>query len=364
MTREIILATQQGKKAVDYEKHFEELVKVGGHINQAVHQYYPRQGLQYIDVPPIVGITGACENVFTLFEVGNRLGLLLFVTQTGQLALEQALQRFNGVYTVIHSGRDEEVEDERHLRQFRLIEEEFDCRLAGMERKNYDEETMYEALLKHIEGATKAMVGAVLKEEEGTLAGFYHRDIRALEEALLRPYQRIAYEEAITLLNQNGHPELKFGDDLKADHEQEIVFLLAGRERPRPVFVMRYPKEIKFFNMKVAAEDERVVLSADLIFPFAGEGVGSAVREHRGEELRARLLGSTMFRLHVARGGSYHDFKWYIDDIILAEKTYPHAGYGIGSERLIQYTLGLSDIRSSSILHLIAQETGDWQRQK
>ncbi len=362
MERKIILETRKGRKKVNFGEHFENLVRISGQVNQAVHQYYPHHGLQYADVPEIVGVTGACENIDTLFKVGNRQGLLLFFTQTGQLALEQALQRFSGVYTVIHSGRDEAIEDERHLRQFRLIEEEFDCRLAGMKRENYDEEKMYEALLDHIEGATKAIIGKILKEERKTLAGFYGRDIKALETALANPYRRISYEEAVVLLNQNRRSKLKFGDDLKADHEQKIVSLLAGKRSALPVFVMRYPKEIKFFNMKVSARDERVVLSADLIFPFAGEAVGSAVREHRGRALKERLFSSTMFRLHKGRGGSYEDFKWYVDDIIAAKKTRPHAGYGIGSERLVQYALGLTDIRLSSLLYLTAQETGDWRR--
>lgn len=71
---------------------------------------------------------------------------------------------------------------------------------------------------------------------------------------------------------------------------------------------MKYPKEIKFFNMKVSERDSRVVLSADLILPVAGEAVGSAVREHDGKKLKERLLTSTMFHLHKERGGRYEDF--------------------------------------------------------
>jgi aspartyl/asparaginyl-tRNA synthetase len=72
-------------------------------------------GLTYVDVPEIVGITGAFENVDTPFKVGNRLNLPLFITQKGQLSLEQSLQSFYGVWTVIHSGCDEEEEDGKHL---------------------------------------------------------------------------------------------------------------------------------------------------------------------------------------------------------------------------------------------------------
>src|SRR6185369_15706232 len=105
-----------------------------------------------------------CENIDTLFRVGNRLDLPLFLSQTGQLALEQALQFFPGVYTTIHSGRDEEEEDVRHLREFGLTEEEFDCTMAGMSDAQYDDEKMFDALLSHIELAVKSMIRSVVDE--------------------------------------------------------------------------------------------------------------------------------------------------------------------------------------------------------
>src|SRR3989338_7726624 len=94
------------------EKHFQNLAKIASSIFYGASSHYKSLGLTYTDVPTIVGITGACENVDTLFKVGNRLNLPLFFTQTGQLALEQALQTSHGAYTIIHSGRDEEIEDE------------------------------------------------------------------------------------------------------------------------------------------------------------------------------------------------------------------------------------------------------------
>ena len=120
---------------MESDKYLENLIKINASLTAGALSHFASSGLQYVDVPQIVGITGACENVDTLFKVGNRLDLPLFFTQTGQLALEQALTFSKGVYTIIHSGRDEEEEDERHLRQFRLTEEEFDCRMAGIEKE-------------------------------------------------------------------------------------------------------------------------------------------------------------------------------------------------------------------------------------
>lgn len=113
--------------------------------------------------------------------------------------------------------------------------------------------------------------------------------------------------------------------------------------------------------MKVYTKDPRVVLSADLIFPYAGEGTGSAVREHDFDKLNQRLLTSTMFKLHTQRGGRYDDFLWYLN-IIKEKKTFPHAGYGIGNERVLQYILGLKDIRQVSTFFLLNTQTRDWEK--
>lgn len=332
-------------------------------------EHYKTAGMQYVDVPAIVGITGACENVDTLFRVGNHQDLSLFFTQTGQLALEQALQHTHGVYTIIHSGRDEEVEDERHLKQFRLTEEEFDCTFSSMTRANYDENKMYEELLQHIELATKAMAFGVVEENKKILKTEFGRDVALLREIIQKPYLRISYEDAVNLLRQHDFPELKFGDDLNSLHEAKIVEMVNKNtkgygkkvESFSPVLIMKYPKEIKFFNMKVSELDPRVVLSCDCVFPKSGEAVGSAVREHDGVKLIVRLLTSTMYKLHEARGGTYEEFKWYTEGMIVPQKTLPHAGYGIGNERIVQFILGKDDIRECSIFSLMNSQTGDWK---
>ncbi len=348
--------------------HLSALTEIASSLFYGTIDHYKKLGLTYADVPEIVGITGACENVDTLFKVGNRLDLPLFFTQTGQLALEQTLQHAHGAYTIIHSGRDEEVEDERHLRQFRLTEEEFDCSFGKMTRDTYDEEKMYETLLTHIELATKAMIRSVLLANKTALSSYFKRDVDALKDILVRPYPRILYEDAVTLLQANGYPGLQFGDDLGAEQEAKVVEVVNKTTKGygksigecSPVLIMRYPKEIKFFNMKVSEKDPRVVLSADCIFPYSGESVGSAVREHDGVKLLVRLLTSTMYKLHEQRGGKYEDFKWYTEGMIIAKKTLPHAGYGIGNERIIQFLLGARDIRTCSTFSMLEHQTGDW----
>lgn len=366
----ITIRTPSGMKDVRVMDHLHALTLIEAASQQGVVRYYESISLQYVNVPELVGITGACENIDTLFKVRSRTGVPLFMTQTGQLSLEQALQvHRQGVYTVIHSGRDEEEEDARHLRQFCLIEEEFGSTLAGMSRENYDEEAMFEALLVHIEAATKSMIRVALNEQADVLKNVYGRDVDELREVAAHPYLRITYEDALGLLNQHGYPELLWGSDLKAEHEQAVVTILNQQDRVSqttvtradlPVFIMRYPKEIKFFNMKVSSRDPRIVLSADLILPIAGEATGAAVREHDGSKLRQRLLSSKMFELHEARGGSIADFEWYLR-IIDNEETDPHAGYGIGNERVIQFILGQPDIRTCSVIRIMGEQTGEWQ---
>jgi len=337
------------------------LIHISNSVFNSSRDHYNSLGLTHVAVPKIVGITGACENVDTLFKIGNRLGIALFFTQTGQLSLEQALQHFPGVYTIIQSGRDEEIEDERHTRLFSLTEEEFDWSLIDESLENYDEEKMYEALLEHIEDAVKTIAGKTLQENAEIFERDYGRDVSGLLSSLKKPFWRISYDDSIGLLRENGFPDLEWGDDLKANHEAAVIKILNnGEESARPVFIMRYPEEIKFFNMKVWSKDDRLALSADLIFPVAGEGVGAAVREDDGEKLNNRLLSSTMFRLHKERGGEHEDFRWYLD-LVYSKKTKPHAGYGLGNERLIQYLSGQKDIRLCSVFRLMAEETGDWK---
>jgi len=340
------------------------LIPIAAAFRRAANKHYDNAGLQFVDVPEMVGITGACENVDTLFRIGNRNGLPLFFSQTGQLTLEQALQFVPGVYTTMISGRDEECEDDRHLRQFMLTEEEFTWPMVtGNTTTPYDEEKMYEALLQHIESAAKAMIRGVLTDCGEHIANNWNRDVNAMKDSMNLPFHRISYDDAVTLVQQNGMPEVGWGDDLTSGHEAKVVEVLNAGQFPRPVLIMKYPKDIKFFNMKVSEADPRVVLSADCVFPFSGEGTGSAVREHDGNKLEQRLLGSTMYRLHTERGGTLADFGWYLD-MVKSGRTQPHAGYGIGNERVIQYILGQKDIRNCSVLSQLSAKTGDWELAK
>ena len=335
----ITINTLNGKKVVDYFQHVQFIMNMHGTMQQAAMNYYPTTGLKYVVVPYIVGITGACENVSTLFTIGNKKSVPAFFNQTGQLGLECFQMFSDGVFTIIHSGRDEGEEDIRHLFEFNLTEEEFGYSLVE-NNGTFNPSLMFEHLLQRIESAVKHLANAVIKNNLQDLEN-YGQNTAALEEILRFPFLRISYDEAITLLQRNGYPNLQWGDDLKAEHEQSVIVAAneLERHRPhglitlgdRPVFITRYPKDIKFFNMMLDDNDPRVVWSADLILPIAGESVGSAVREPNAKRLEKRLLESNMFRIHQENGGTFDDFTWYIKDVVGSGKIQPHAGYGLGN---------------------------------
>jgi asparaginyl-tRNA synthetase len=332
------------------------------HLREAavhgVRDAYRAAGLREVTVPVLVGITGACENVSTLYRIAADAPLHL--TQTGQLALEHALEVVKGVYCVTPSFRTDHI-DHRHLNEFTLIEEEICCDnpLIGMSVTNYDPARMFEALLDRITDAMASIFRAVLTEAAEPLAAL-GGDLDALADVAAGEFYRVSYTEALDLIRSAGGPDLVWGSDLMPTSERVLLRAVEtefGRG-PRPTFVTHYPQHIKFFNMKEDDENPAVVQSADLLLPGVGEAVGSAVREHRYLKLRSRLTGSTMFA-HITEQGlaTLADFEPYLR-IIEEGRTSPHAGYGIGLERVLQYLLRSNDIRTCSVPYDLSDRMG------
>ena len=323
------------------------------HIREAsvdgARSYFQQYGLTEVAVPVLVGITGACENVSTLFRIAGDVPVHL--TQTGQLALEHALCVTSGVFCQTSSFRTDKI-DTRHLSEFTLFEEEICCDhpAIGMPVEDYDSQYMFEALLGRITGAIKAIVANVIDKAQGdveTLGG----DLAYLGEVLTRDFLRISYTDAIEILNKLGTQEIAWGADLGPAEEHQLLTLIARESDggPRPTFITHYPVNIKFFNMKVDDNNLDVVQSADLLLPGVGESVGSAVREYRHDVIVDRLTNSVMFK-HITEQklASLEDFEPYLD-VIRERRVSPHAGYGIGLERVIQFIIGSEDIRSASV---------------
>jgi asparaginyl-tRNA synthetase len=330
-------------------RQFQHLLAIRESSINAARAHYQASGLPEAAVPVLVGITGACENVSTLFHVAG--GARVHLTQTGQLALEHALCMSKGIYCITPSFRTDKI-DERHLHEFTLIEEEISCEhpAIGMSRDAYDSAQMFEALLARITGSVKAILRGCLTNAPEAITELGGRP-EYLADVVDTDFYRISYSDAIEMLNKKGDEEIQWGTDLGAAQERSLVELMAQEHGgvERPTFVTHYPQAIKFFNMKVDDENPAVVQSADLLLPGPGESVGSAVREHRYDLLVDRLTSSTMFAHIVEQKlATLDDFMPYLE-VIRGRRTAPHAGYGIGLERVIQFMMGGSDIRAASV---------------
>lgn len=315
-----------------------ELVKIWDALFRGARKCVEEKGFLGVhNMPEIVGVTGACENIDTLFKV-DYFGKQAYLAQSDQLYLELITPYLKKVYAEIQSFRMEPEADDRHLCQFALFEIEH---LGDLDE-----------LLNNIEAIVKRSANEVRnlwlladQESQKALGQNFPDAIFMCSPGdwanwLASPFKRITYSSAVGTLKSNGFPELNWGDDLKAPHEKKLV------ELNGPMFVTHYPLPIKFFNMKRNEDDPRVVNSADLLLPRAGESAGSAEREHTHEEILTRLKSSDMYKRLIELGGKDEDFSWYLDahkgrDIPL------HSGAGIGMARVAQFVLGLDDIREA-----------------
>lgn len=298
------------------------LIRVWAAMFRGARRYVEAQGFVGVhNLPELVGVTGACENVDTLFKV-DFFGRPAYLAQSDQLYLELLTPVLGKVYAEIQSFRMEPEADDRHLCQFALFEIEHQ---GGLDE-----------LIKHLSGIVQHAVTEVLNTCGDDLATHFGRDLRQLRDL---SFKRITYTEAIERL-QADFPGLAWGDDLKANHERRLTELMG------PCFLTHYPLPIKFFNMKQNAEDPRVVNSTDMLLPFSGESAGAAEREHDHATIERRLKSSAMYERLIALGGKDEDFAWYLD-AHKGREIPLHSGAGVGMARVAQYILGVGDIREA-----------------
>lgn len=298
------------------------LIRVWAAMFRGARRYVEGRGFVGVhNAPEIVGVTGACENVDTLFRV-DYFGRQAYLAQSDQLYLELLTPTLGKVYAEIQSFRAEPEADARHLCQFALFEIEH---LGGLDE-----------LIEHLSGIVHWALYEVATSCESELREYFDRDpaqLRRLE------FARLTYTDAIERLR----PEfsgLTWGDDLRAEHELRLTELYG------PCFVTHYPLPIKFFNMKQNADNPRVVNSTDLLLPFAGESAGAAEREHDHDAIQRRLKASAMYQRLIALGGKDEDFAWYLD-AHKGREVPLHSGAGLGMARLAQFILGVRDIREA-----------------
>jgi asparaginyl-tRNA synthetase len=316
------------------------VMRVRSAAASAIHAFFRERGFALLHAPIITA--SDAEGAGELFRV-TRLdaanpprredggvdfsrdffGREAFLTVSGQLEAEIAALALSRVYTFGPTFRAENSNTARHLAEFWMVEPEMAfCDLRG----NMD---LAEAFLKHV-------LASVLESCGGDLAFFRERVeptiVETLEHVVREPFERLRYVEAIEILTRSGRSfefPVKWGLDLQSEHER----FLAEEHVKRPVIVTDYPAEIKAFYMYLN-DDERTVRAMDVLVPKVGEIIGGSQREHRLEVLRRRMRDA---------GLQEEDYWWYLD--LRRHGSAPHAGFGLGFERLVQFITGMANIR-------------------
>ncbi len=290
------------------------IVRVRHTIIKAVRDFFDGRGFTLVDAP--IFTPNACEGTSNLFETDYH-GDKAYLTQSGQLYMEAAAAAFGSVYCFGPTFRAEKSKTRRHLAEFWMVEPEVafldldgDMRLA--------------------EDFIAFVVGRALETRREELK-VLERDTTALER-VVPPFPRITYAQAIDLLQKNGHPEAKVGDDFGGDEETVI-----SGQFDRPVIVHRYPMDLKAFYFKHDASDEKLALNMDVLAPEGyGEIVGGGQREDDLAKLEAAI------ELHKLPRDA---FEWYLD--VRRYGTFPHAGFGLGIERTVAWICGLPHVRET-----------------
>ena len=311
-------------------------------IAQAIHRYFHERGFFWVNTPIIT--TSDAEGAGQLFRVSTLdlanlprtesgavdmskdfFGKDAFLTVSGQLNVEAYCLALSKVYTFGPTFRAENSNTTRHLAEFWMIEPEI--AFADLN----DDASLAEDFLKYI-------FKAVLDERGDDMAFFAERGdksvIERLEQVVAQPFVRLDYSEAVEVLRKSGRKfdyAVEWGSDLQTEHER----FLTEEHVKRPVVVMNYPERIKAFYMRLN-DDGRTVAAMDVLAPGIGEIIGGSQREERLDVLDARMR---QFGLDPAHYQWYRDLRRY--------GTVPHAGFGLGFERLVVYCCGLSNIRDA-----------------
>ena len=287
------------------------IMRVRNEVEQAIADFFYTRGFVRIDTPILTGAIG--EGGAGLFEV-DYFEEQAYLAQTGQLYAEAAAAAFGKVYCFGPTFRAEKSKTRRHLTEFWMLEPEVAWYDSDDNMRLQEELVCY-------------LVERALERCRDEL-DVLERD-RAPLERVQPPFPRLDYADAVKLLVENGH-DIEWGNDLGAPDET-----LIAAQYDRPVFVCNYPKQAKAFYMKENPADPRTVLCDDLLAPEGyGEIIGGSQREDDHDKLLARIR---------QEGLPEPAYRWYLD--LRRYGTVPHAGFGLGFERTVQYATGMANIR-------------------
>jgi asparaginyl-tRNA synthetase len=319
---------------------FSAVARVRNETAMAIHEFFQSRGFRWIATPIIT--PSDCEGAGELFNVTTLdinnpprtdegavdytrdfFGRSTYLTVSGQLDVENYACSLGDVYTFGPTFRAENSNTTRHLAEFWMIEPEM--AFADLE----DDMDLAESFVTEV-------IKSVLERSERDLAFFNSRiqkDLLAtLEDVSASTFVRLSYTEAIEILNAAGRDweyPVGWGQDLQAEHER----YLTEEHIRKPVIVYNWPACIKPFYMRVN-DGGKTVTAMDVLVPRFGEIIGGSQREERLDVLDARMKESGM---------NPDDYWWYRD--LRRFGTVPHAGFGLGFERLLQFITGMANIR-------------------
>jgi asparaginyl-tRNA synthetase len=336
---------------------FGAVFRVRHTLAYAIHKFFNDKGFVYLHTPIVTAsdAEGAGEmfRVTTLpFDNPPRhedgsinfkedfFGKSTNLTVSGQLEGELAAMAFSDIYTFGPTFRAENSNTTRHLAEFWMIEPE----MAFYDIE--DNMNLAEEFIKYIihyamdnNREDLEFLAQRLADEEKQLPHNKRSEfglIEKLEFVLKNAFERITYTEAINILLESPaykkkkfQYEVKWGIDLQSEHERYLV----ERHFKKPVIVTGYPADIKAFYMRVN-EDSKTVAAMDILAPGIGEIVGGSQREERLNKLTERMK-----QMHVP----VDEMQWYLDTRRFG--SVPHAGFGLGFERMVQFVTGMTNIR-------------------
>ena len=318
---------------------FGAMARVRNALAYAIHGFFQDKGFLFLQAPMIT--TSDAEGAGAMFRVTTLdlanvpmkdgvvnaeedfFGKPTFLTVSGQLEAEIFALALSDVYTFGPTFRAENSNTSRHLAEFWMVEPEVAfCDLDGLA-------DLSEEFLKHI----FTYVLDHCQEDMGFFNQYFDKTaISTLEGIVTSDFERLTYTEAVDILQRSGESfefPVVWGSDLQSEHERYLAETKIGK----PIIVTDYPKEIKAFYMRLN-EDGKTARALDVLVPRIGEIIGGSQREERRDVLLERIRQS---------GLDEKNYWWYLD--LRSYGTVPHAGFGLGFERTVQFVTGVANIR-------------------
>ncbi len=319
---------------------FGSVFRVRNALCRAIHAFFQERGFVYVHTPIVTA--SDCEGAGAMFGVTTLplhevprtregavdfaqdfFGKPAFLTVSGQLEAETFALGFSNVYTFGPTFRAENSNTPRHLAEFWMVEPEMAfCDLEGDMRLAED---FLKSIIQHVFEHCAADLEFFHQRIDNTV-------LATLQHVATSRFEHLPYTEAVRILekaNRAWEFPVHWGADLQSEHERYLTEEIFKK----PVIVIDYPKEIKAFYMK-ANDDGTTVRAMDVLVPRIGEIIGGSQREDRHDVLRERIVSS---------GLPEAPYRWYLD--LRRFGSAPHAGFGLGLERMLMYLTGMKNIR-------------------